>query len=245
VKVNNLKWIIAFGWLALSVSACGTSNATLTPPTTRAATQTPWIIYVPVTTTPEPTILPLLPTAEVKAAATRTSTRAVVVAKPTVIPTKPPVAPSAPVAKPTAAPACSIGTVTLKEPDDNALRRTKEVGVGGDTFRFIWDPPAALQGEGDSQVGYKIDISSRRGSFANGVILYVSHNKYWRDRVVILDKPAVSTLAGGESVKVTWFVTVIRTSGGFNDSDPTQGPPGVVLCGPPSVTRTINLETFE
>jgi hypothetical protein len=244
VKVSNLKWIIALGVFALTASACGTTNATLTPPTTRAATQTPWIIYVPVTTTPEPTTLPLLPTVEVKAAATRTPTRPVV-AKPTVVPTKPPVAPSAPVAKPTAAPACSIGTVTLKEPDDNALRRTRAVGVGGDTFRFIWDPPASLQGEGDSQVGYKIEVASKRGNFANGVTLYVSHNKYWRDRVVILDKPAVSTLAGGDSVKVTWFVTIIRTTGSFNDADPAVGPSGVVTCGPPSVTRTISLEVFE
>ncbi|MBM3127685.1 MAG: hypothetical protein FJ009_03520 [Chloroflexi bacterium] len=245
MKVRKFKWIIALGVIALTASACGSNSATLTPPATRAATQTPWIIYVPVTTTPEPTILPLLPTAELKAAATRTPTRPVVVVKPTVIPTKPPVAPSAPVAKPTDPPACSIGTVTLKEPDDNALRRTRAVGVGGDTFRFIWDPPTSLQGEGDSQVGYKIEVSSKRGNFANGVTLYVSHNKYWRDRVVILDKPAVSTLAGGDSVKVTWFVTVIRTSGSFNDNDPTQGPPGIVTCGPPSPTRTINLEAFE
>jgi hypothetical protein len=244
VKITQYHCIIALGALALTMSACGNSNPTLTPPT-RLPTQTPYIIYIPVTTTPEPATLPLLPTARVRAAATPTPTRAPVVVKPTAPPTKPPVAPSVPVPKPTATPACTIGTVLLKEPDDNALRRTKEVGVGGDTFRFIWDPPAALQGESDSQVGYRIDISSKRGNFANGATLFVSHNKYWRDRVVILDKPAVSTLAGGESVKVTWCVTIVRTSGSFNDNDPTIGPPGLVTCGPPSPTRTINLEVFE
>ena len=241
MKIKNLKRIIALGLLALTASACGNSNATLTPPPTRAATQTPWIIYMPVTTTPEPTLLPLLPTAEVKAPATRTPTRAVVV-KPTAVPTKPVVAS---VAKPTAAPACSYGTVNLKEPGNNDTRHTKSQGVGGDTFRFIWDPPASLQGPSDPQVGYKIAISSQRGGFANGATLYVSHNKYWNDKVVILDKPAVSTLASGDDVNVTWNVTIVKTSGSFNDSDLTSVPPGLVTCGSPSPTWTINLQVFD
>jgi hypothetical protein len=243
VKIKNLKWIIALGVVAQIVSACGNSNATLTPPATRAATQTPWIIYVPITTTPEPTLLPLLPTAEVKTTTvpTRAPTRAAV--KPTVVPTKPVVVAS--VAKPTAAPACSYGTVNLKEPENNASRHTKSQGIGGDTFRFIWDPPASLQGPSDTQVGYKIAISSQRAGFSNGATLYVSHNKYWNDKVVILDKPAVSTLASGEDVNVTWNVTIVKTSGSFNDSDPTSVPPGLVTCGSPSPTWTINLQVFD
>ena len=241
MKVKNLKWIIVLGIMALSVSACGNPNATLTPPPTRGATQTPWIIYLPVTTTPEPTLLPLLPTVEVKALATRTPTRVVV--KPTTVPTKP-VVPTAAAPKPTSTPTCTIGTVTLKEPDNNALRQTKEVGIGGDTFRFIWDPPPGLQGAADSQVGYKIAVSSQRPNFTNGVTLYVSHNKYWNDKVVILDKPAVSTLAAGADVKVSWNVTIVRTSGSFNDTDPTVAPAGLVPCGPPSETRSIDLKVF-
>jgi hypothetical protein len=228
------------------VSACGNTTGTLTPPATRLATQTPWIIYVPVTTTPEPTILPLLPTAEPKTTAvpTRAPTRPVVV-KPSVVPTKPPVV-VAPVAKPTEAPTCSYGNVILKDPDNNALRRTKAQGVGGDTFRFIWDPPPSLQGSTqDSQVGYKITIQAKRANFSNGATLYVSHNKFWNDKVVILDKPAVSTLTGGDNVIVTWNVTIVRTSGSFNDADLMVAPPGVVSCGPPSETRSIDLQVFE
>jgi len=243
VKIKNLKWIIALGLLALTASACGNSNATLTPPTTRVATQTPLIIYVPVTTTPQPTLLPLLPTAEVKAPATRAPTRAVV--KPSAVPTKPVVVVT-PVAKPTAAPVCSIGTVNLKEPEPNASRNTKEVGVGGDTFRFIWDPPSELQAPGDPNVGYLLSVSSKRGGFSNGAAIYLSNNKYWNDgKIYIMDKPAVSSLAGGEPVQVTWNVTIIKvTSGSFSDSDPTIRPASFVTCGPQSETRLISLGVY-
>jgi len=248
VKIKKARWIIAFGVLALALGACGNSNATLTPPPTRGAAQTPWIIYVPVTTTPEPTLLPLLPTAEAKTTAipTRAPTRATVVAKPTVVPTKPPVS-VAPVAKPTEAPACNYGTVTLREPDDNALRKTKEVGVGGDTFRFIWDPPGSLLGSTDSTVGYQLNIVSKRPGFSNGTTIYISNNTFLNSsppKLFILDKPAVSTLAAGADATVTWNVTIIKTTGGFNDNDPTIRPQGLVTCGSPSPTRTINLKVF-
>jgi hypothetical protein len=246
VKIKKAKWIIAFGVLALGLSACGNPNATLTPPPTRAVTQTPWIIYVPVTTTPEPTLLPLLPTAESKTTAVPTRAPTRVVAKPTVVPTKP-AAPVASVAKPTAAPTCNYGTVTLREPDDNALRQTKEVGVGGDTFRFIWDPPESLIGSTDSTVGYQLNIVSKRPSFSNGTTIYISNNAFLNSsppKLFILDKPAVSTLAAGADVNVTWNVSIVKTTGGFNESDPTIRPPGLVTCGSPSPTRTINLKVF-
>jgi hypothetical protein len=243
VKIKNFKWIIALGVWVLALSACS-SDATLTPPPTRAVTQTPWIIYVPVTTTPEPPILPLLPTAEVKAAATRTPTR-VAAAKPTTVPTKP-AAPTAPVVKPTEAPTCNYGTVSLREPNDNALRQTKEVGVGGDTFRFIWDPPETLQGQTDPTVGYQLNIVSKRQGFSNGATIYISHNTFLTtlNKLYILDKPAVSTLAAGADVIVTWNVSIVKTTGSFNDNDPTYRPLGLVTCGSPSPTRTINLKVF-
>ena len=247
MKVNNLKWIIALGVLALAVSACGGTNGTLTPPPTRSATQTPWIIYVPVTTTPEPAILPLLPTAEAKTTTvpTRAPTRAVV-AKPSVVPTKPP-SPAAVAAKPTAAPACNYGTVTLREPEDSAERHTRETEVNGDTFRFIWDPPESLLGSTDSTVGYQLNIVSKRPGFSNGATIYISNNTFLNSsppKLFILDKPAVNTLAAGADVVVTWSVSIIKATGSFNESDPTARPPGLVVCGSPSPTRTINLKVY-
>lgn len=240
VRISKLTMIVALGALIVVTSACSQAPAQ-TPPVTRAATQTPWIIYVPQTVTPEPsTVTPLATVTESKPS--RTPTKAVTRAPATKAPTAAPVA-LAPAA--TATPACNYGTVTLREPNDGAIRHTKQVGYGGDTFRFIWDQPAALQTPGDASVGYQITISSRHAGFQNGAIMYVSNNKYLIDGVVIMDKPAVSSLAGGADSSVTWFVTIVKSSGSFNDSDPTVVPPGLVTCGPPSQTWSISLQTIS
>ena len=239
MKVKKAKWIIAFGILALAQSACGNSNATLTPPPTRGATQTPWIIYVPVTTTPEPALLPLLPTAEAKTTAipTRAPTRATVVAKPTVVPTKPPVS-VAPVAKPTEAPACSIGTVTLTFPE-NGTSRNK-----GAAFEMKWIPPAALSGLSDPNVGYKIELESRRGNKpVNGDAAYISHNKYFQDGKLVYDRNKVSNLAAGDDAVVTWKVTIVKVTGAFDDQQQTYSG-NIVNCGLPSSPFQINLQGF-
>jgi hypothetical protein len=239
VKVKKQNWIIALGVLALAVTACGNANTTPIPPT-RAATQTPWIIYVPVTTTPEPAVLPLLPTAEVRAptAPVRTPTRAPAVVKSTVPPTKPPVAPSAPVAKPADAPACSIGTVTLTFPENGAPRNK------GAAFEMKWAPPTALSGETDPNVGYKIEMTSRRGSkVINGATVYISHNKYFREGKFVYDRSAVSMLAAGDDAVVTWQVTVVKVSGGFDDQQQTYS--GSILnCGSASLPSQIQLIGF-
>lgn len=234
----------------MALSACSSNETTPTP--TRSATQTPWIIYVPVTVTAEPATVTPLPTSGPAPTETRsvrpTATRAPVVAvKPAA--TKPPVAPPV-VAAPatTAAPACSLGTVTQREPENNALRRTKSTGIGGDTFIFIWNPPPGMTGTTDSSVGYKLEIASQRPGFKNGANLYLSHNKYLDpDKLYvkfILDKPAVSTLAAGEKAEVSWKVTIIRAAGGFSD-DPMVSPSGVVSCGPPTDLWYIHLDVYE
>lgn len=243
MKINNLTWIVLLIAVALGLSACSSASGTQTPSTTRVATQTPVIVYVPITVTPEPATITPLPTVAVAVNITHTPTRtatkaAVVVAKTaTKAPTAAPAAPSA-----TAAPACNIGTVTLKEPEQNALRNTKEVGVGGDTFRFIWDPPASLQGPGDPTLGYLLNVKSK----SNGATIYLSNNKYWNEgKIYIMDKPAVSALAGGVATTVTWNVTIIKvTSGNFNETDPSTRPAGFVTCGSPSETHTIQLNVF-
>jgi hypothetical protein len=240
VKVCTFKSIIiVLSALALGVTACGSGAATLTPAPTRAATQTPWIIYMPVTTTPEPPTAPLLPTAVVKAAATptRTPTRPVVV-KPAATPTKPPVAPSAPAAQPTAAPACSIGTVTLTFPENGAPRNK------GAAFEMKWTPPGALSGETDPNVGYRIEMESRRGSkIINGATVYISHNKYLRDGKFVFDRNAVTMLAGGDDATVTWKVTIVKASGGFDDAQ-QQAVGNVIPCGSSSLPFQIQLIGF-
>lgn len=239
MKVRNSQWIIVAGVLVFVVTACSGGAALPTPTTTRPATQTPWIIYVPVTTTPEPTTLPLLPTAAAKVVATptRTPTRAVVAAKPTVAPTKPPAAPpSAPTAPP--APACNIGTVTLTFPE-NGSYRTK-----GAAFEMKWIPPATLSGETDPNTGYKIEMESRRGNnLINGATVYISHNKYLREGKFTFSPRAVASLAGGDDAVVTWRVTIVKASDGFDDNQ--QMALGTVInCGAPSLPSQIELRGF-
>lgn len=240
MKVGNSKWMIVVGALVLVVTACSGGAAMQTPPATRAATQTPWIIYVPVTTTPEPTTLPLLPTAPAKAPATptRTPTRAVATAKPTVAPTKPPVVPPSAPAQPTPAPACNIGTVTLTFPE-NGTYRTK-----GAAFEMKWIPPGALSGETDPNIGYKIEMESRRGNkVVNGATVYVSHNKYLRDGRFVFGAREVAGLAAGDDAVVTWKVTVVKATGGFDDNQ-QRALGEVINCGAPSLPSQIELRGF-
>lgn len=241
MKITNLKWILVLVSLVTAASACSPAPAQ-TPVTTRVATQTPWIIDRPVTVTPEPATVTPLPTAT-SAQPTRAPTRAApkATAKPTA--TVAPAVPAAPSA--TSTPACDYGPVTLKEPDPNASRSTKEKGVGGDTFRFIWDPPSSLQAPGDDTVGYEVVITSKHQGGTAGANLYVSNNTFLaNNKTLILDKAGVSALAGGVDSSVTWYVNVVKTSGGFNDSDIQARPPGLVQCGAPSETRLIILKTY-
>jgi hypothetical protein len=243
VKNRNLQRVLVLGVFALALSACG-SSATLTPPVTRVVTQTPWIIYVPITTTPEPATITPLPTADTgpKATPSRTATRFVAV-KP--LPTKAAAATAAPVTaapKATAPPACSYGTVQLREPKSGDPRFTKADGSGGSAFIMQWDPPESLAGSADPQIGYRIDMVSRRGNqVVNGATAWVSHNKYISDTKFTFDQRAVSQLAAGDTATVTWTVTIIKTSGVFNDGDYSAAPPGEVKCGPASSPFQINL----
>jgi hypothetical protein len=237
VKIKKARWIIAFGVLALALGACGNSNATLTPPPTRGGTQTPWIIYVPVTTTPEPTLLPLLPTAEPKTTAipTRAPTRATVVAKPTVVPTKP-AAPVLSVAKPTGTPACS-GSITRLDFPENGAPRTK-----GAAFEMRWT--SSISGETDPNVGYKIELESRRGNKAvNSDAAYISHIKYFQEGKFVYDRNKVSNLAAGDDAVVTWKVTVVKVTGAFDDVQQTYSG-NIVNCGSPSMPSQISLIGF-
>jgi hypothetical protein len=135
-----------------------------------------------------------------------------------------------------------MGTVTPYFPENGTERRTKASGPGSDTFDFKWQVPDAMQGQTDPQLGYQIDVSSKRPGFSNGVTAYVSNSKFLDNgRHFVLDARALHSLAGGESVAVTWTVTIIRTTGSFDSTDPYKAPPGIVRCGPPSTPWAIKL----
>ncbi len=231
----------------LAVSGCSVLGTTAgTPVGTRVATQTPWVIYVPVTSTPEPATITPFPTvtSSARATATRTPTRAAAAAtKPPAAPaTKPPAVPpptsAAAAVVPTSAPACTTNGVTLLFPENGAPRNTRKDGSGGSAFIMKWTP--FQSGESDPQMGYQVVLSSKRAGFSNGATVYISHNKFLQDgQQFTYDQRAVSMLASGESVTVSWFVTVVRTSGGFDSQGGVSG--SVVNCSAPSQTYTISL----
>lgn len=240
MNIRTIRWVlIVLSALTLGVTGCGGDTMPATPPSTRAATQTPWIIYVPVTTTPEPTAPPLLPTVAVKAATpTRTPTRGVTPTRPPAVPTKPPAAVT-PLVQPSPTAACSIGSVTLTFPE-NGSYRTK-----GAAFEMKWIPPAALAGQTDPNIGYKIELESRRGNrVVNGAVVYVSHNKYLRDGKFVYGPREVAGLAAGDNAVVTWKVTIVQATGGFDDTQ-QRALGEVIHCGPASLPFQIELRGFD
>lgn len=262
MTVKKFIAVLCFGALAVLVAACGGGDAT--PTRTRVAqaeaTQTPWIIYIPVTVTPGPAIATLEPT----------STPSVV--EPTPIPptntrppqptsppaaaaTEPPVAvvqptAAAPAVPPTAeppaatqAPSCgeAYQVTTLTFPENGAKRRAKNTSGAGATIQFKWEPVVGF--EMDPKIGYRVSVGTPRNSAA----LYVSHNGYLNDPVAILNQQATYGLTQGDDMQATWSVEVIKITGEFNDSgDDTEIPSGTItVCGPASPTFSIELVVEE
>lgn len=254
MKLSNQIIGLALSMLALSISTgCGILPLNTAEPT-RAATQTPYIVYVPVTTTPElATVTPLATTtSSAPPTATRTSTRAVV-ARATSTRTKT-AAPVAVAPSATAAPVCTSGPVLDPiEPNDGAERRTFAKRNGSDTFIFRWTPPANAGGE---DYGYKIQINSTHlnGKPAGSDTVYIAHNKYISDSqkqqcggrsCFIYDNARVHNLpAGDEDVNVTWFIAVVKFSGTINDAGNLTGT-AVECTGSKTTPRTIILKVID
>lgn len=240
------------GALAVVSAACGGGDAT--PTRTRVAqaepTQTPWIIYIPVTVTPgpatatlEPTSTPSEPTA---APVPPTRTRAPVTPRPTQPPqpTAPSQSPSA--EAPSATPAASCGDVyqvkTLTDPNPNGTTRDVRNASGqGKTIQFKWEPVVPY--ELSPKIGYRVNVSTK----INSAALYISHNAYLREQLAILNQQASWGLTQGDDATASWNVDVIMATGEFNDTgDDTQPPLGTVtVCGPSSPTWTIQLHVIE
>ncbi len=231
-------------WVAVVLTGllagCSSGAAPTTTPIPRIATQTPWIVYVAVTITPPPPTVTLLPTiTSLPKTATRivaTRTRTPVKAAPTA--TKPPAAAAATAPTAPPLPACTANPVTLQFPEDGVPRGTRKEGTGGSAFILKWTPFPG--GETDPTMGYMVSISAKRSGYNNGDRAYVSQTQFLADgQQYIYDQVRVSKLANGEDATVTWNVTVVKTTGGFDGQGGVTGQ--VVNCSPPSASRTIQL----
>lgn len=254
MKLSNQMFGLALSVLALSISTgCGILPINSAQPT-RAATQTPYIVYVPVTTTPEQaTITPLATTTSAAPpTATRTLTRAAVV-RPTATRTKT-AAPVAAGPSATSAPACTSGPVLDPiEPNDGAERRTFATRNGSDTFIYRWTPPANAGGD---DFGYKIQINATHlnGKPAGSDTIYIQHNKYVSDQqkqncggrsCLIYDNARVHNLpAGDEDVNVSWYISVVKFSGSISDAGYLTGT-AVECSGSRTTPRTIILKVID
>jgi len=245
VRFTNLHFLGALGIVAVLASACG-SNTVNAPPT-RVATQTPFIVFVPVTTTPEPaTVTPLATiTPETSAKTpTRTRTRVVVVARATA--TKaPPTVPAGP--SPTAAPACAFSAPSLLEPNDGAERRTFATRAGADTFIFKWIPPPNIGGD---DIAYKIQMDSRKSSGKPGGsdTVYLTHNKFMSEgqgQRFVYDAQHVHNMPqGDENVTVFWYISIVKFKGSIDDSSHLTGS-AVECTGSRTQTRQLSLLVLD
>jgi len=253
--VNVKKTILALALIALALVSIACSGSDATPTRTRVAealpTQTPWVIYVPVTVTPGPATATLEPTVT-PSGPQPTATKPPATARPAQ-PTKPPrTAPPAATAAPTdagppspapptatTAPSCgqAYQVTKLTFPENGAKRRARPGGGAGATIQFKWDPIAGY--DLDPKIGYRVNISTPKNSAA----LYISHNAYLKEQVAILNQQATYGLTNGDDATATWTVDVIMTDGEFNDvGDDTQPPVGTIsTCGPTSPPFTIQL----
>lgn len=249
VNVKNRLLVALLGLVAVLDVAC-TGNGGPTPTRTPRAealnnpTQTPWIIYVPVTTTPDPFTVTPLPTvtssAPVPPTAQQTRTRA---PQPTAKPVQPtPIPANSPTAAPpsaTPAPACGPYTINAASlwPDNPTTRSTKENPGGNMGIEFKFD--AVVPYPLDPKIGYRLAIGKVG---ANGSVRYISHNTFLQAGKISLDPHSVYFLTSplGSDTNVNWTITPVMSSNGFDDN--TLAALGLVTeCGPATPPRTIVL----
>lgn len=256
MNVKKIIAVVLLGMLAGLSAACSGAGPTPTR-TPRAvadsgiATQTPWFIYVPVTTTPEPFTVTPLPTVTSSAptpkpANTRPPRTAVPAATKTPVP--PTGVPTTPTPAPSPTPSCgdTYTVSTLILPEDGNTKAIPQNNPGGNAaiiFRFT--PANGITYQLDPQIGYQVHIVAQANRSA---ARYMSHNAYMlkynsgQGQGMVLDKNAVSGLAG-DGTSATWNVTVVRSSNGFDDNQ-ELALGDITPCGPASASNSIIITRY-
>jgi hypothetical protein len=249
VSVKKTIPVILLSLFGLLSAACSGGGPTPTR-TPRAVadngnpTQTPWIIYMPVTNTPEPFTVTPLPTVTSsqptpKVAITRPPKPAATKPPPTEVPPTTVAATAAPGASPT--PTCGelpkIGRIKLPEQGT-----TRDTGPNHktSTVQFVWDANPAF--DLDPDIGYLINITSYLSSPSspvNTAQIYISHNAFRQKKMAILDAHATYSMTNGDSVDVSWTVTIVKATTTFNDQTYDPGP--TTNCAPPVGPYTFHL----
>jgi hypothetical protein len=255
VNVNKLIALGSLCMVAIAGAACGPAvepTPTRTPKAAgenSGATQTPWIVYVQVTNTAEPSTVTPLPTIQLVAAQ---PTKAPPTKAPATRPpaTKAPVLTAAPAEPPTAAPptaspapACGqpMTVAALTFPENGATRITKQNPGGNMAIEFKFTP--AVGYPLDTNLGYMVLIKAK----SNSASLFVSHNQFLKDQKVTLEQHAVwnLTLPTGDDANLTWTVTPVMSSGGFDDLNHTQPAGTITACGPSTGPWSIYLHVQD
>lgn len=251
VTFKKIAMVVWFGVLAALGAGCSGAGPTPTR-TPRAiadngiATQTPWFIYVPVTTTPEPFTITPLPTVTSsvptpKPANTRAPRTAAPAATKTSVPDTE--VPTTPTPEPSPTPSCgeAYQVSQLTFPADGDLRSAKGGGGASKTIQFKWVPVVSYQL--DPTIGYHIVITGATAGRSSQ--LFISHDGYLKVQKTtgaVLSQQATFGLIppNADAADVQWNVTVVKSSGGFDDQNfAILGTP--TSCGPPSPSFTIHL----
>jgi hypothetical protein len=116
-------------------------------------------------------------------------------------------------------------------------RDTKEHPGGNSAIIFKFTPTADY--DLDPKIGYQLIVKAQPPK-TNSAVRYISHNQYRIAKQIVLDPNGVYNLTGGDSTNVTWSVTVVMASDGFDDQN-NQALGTVINCGPSSNTRSIFL----
>lgn len=238
--INNfVRYLVLLGAMMAVISCSGIggeASPTRTPRAISEATQTSIVVYIPVTTTPEPATATALPTVT-SAGPTRTATRppqptAPIVRQPTATPT------NTPLPGPTNTPVAACGQVLQVLPppllpENPTTRNANSHGGGGTSIVFIFNPAVSFQL--DPTIGYRVRIAviSRPGI---GPDLYMSHNAYLEAKKansgLVLPGSTLYFLTGGDDVDLNWTVTVVKAPGGFDDRAQQFIGPTPIECGP-------------
>lgn len=255
----NFKKIIVVVWLGLVAglsAAC--SGAGPTPTRTPRAvadsgipTQTPWFIYVPVTTTPEPYTVTPLPTVTSSVPTPKpTNTRAPRTAAPaaTKTPIPPTGVPTTPAPEPSPTPSCGpvSQVIQLDMPENGNTKSVPKNPGGNSAIVFRFEPANGITYELDPEIGYMVTITAPK----NRAQRFMSHNAYVKrfssskGAGIILEPHGVINLTGGDSINASWNVTVVRSSSGFDDQN-FAALGTISPCGPPSVSFSILINVSD